>query len=92
MKFMVNGHDIEKFHSCTLGMNEKGEMNTVEFEAYMQNSTITLYPDAADVPGWCDGVCLDPGLITPFLEALRVFFNLFLLTGEARIKKSNYNC
>jgi hypothetical protein len=32
-------------------MNERGGMNTDEFEFYVKNSLLTLYPDAADVPG-----------------------------------------
>lgn len=31
-------------------MNEKGGMNKEEFEEYVKNSLMTLYPDAADVP------------------------------------------
>jgi hypothetical protein len=32
-------------------MNDKGGMTKDEFEEYLKNSIITLYPDAADVPG-----------------------------------------
>jgi hypothetical protein len=45
------GYEVEKYHPCTFGMNEKGGMNTYEFEEYLKNSLVTLYPDAADVPG-----------------------------------------
>jgi len=45
------GHEQEKYHPCTYGMNEKGGMNKWEFEEYVKNSLVTLYPDAADMPG-----------------------------------------
>jgi len=32
-------------------MNDKGGMTKDEFEEYLKNSIITLYLDAADVPG-----------------------------------------
>ena len=31
-------------------MNEKGGMNELEFEKYMEDNLIRLYPDAADIP------------------------------------------
>jgi hypothetical protein len=45
------GCEDEKYHPCTFGMNERGGMNKEEFEEYVKNSLVTLYPDAADVPG-----------------------------------------
>jgi len=45
------GHDHARYHPCTFGMNERGGMNKEEFEQYVKNSLVTLYPDAADVPG-----------------------------------------
>jgi hypothetical protein len=56
MKYMHDVHgkfgsDIAKYHPCTFGMNERGGMNTNEFELYVKNSLVTLYPDAADLPG-----------------------------------------
>jgi hypothetical protein len=45
------GYDYEKYPPCTFGTNEKGSMNKDEFEEYMKNSLVTLYPKAADVPG-----------------------------------------
>ena len=45
------GHEQEKYHPCTYGMNEKGGMNKWEFEEYVKNSLVTLYSDAADMPG-----------------------------------------
>jgi hypothetical protein len=43
MKYMHDvhgryGHDNAKYNPCTLGMNERGGMNTDEFEAYVKNS------------------------------------------------------
>jgi len=32
-------------------MNEKGEMTDEEFEKYINNSIVPLYPDLADTPG-----------------------------------------
>jgi len=45
------GFDDGKYHPCTFGMNERGGMNKDEFEEYVKNSLVTLYPDAADIPG-----------------------------------------
>jgi len=45
------GYGKEKYQPCTFGMNDKGGMNTDEFEEYVKNSLVTLYPDAADKPG-----------------------------------------
>ncbi len=45
------GYDDGKYHPCTFGMNDKGGMTKDEFEEYIKNSIITLYPDAADTPG-----------------------------------------
>jgi hypothetical protein len=44
------GSDDEKYHPCTFGMNPKGGMNKEEFEDYVKNSLVTLFPDAADTP------------------------------------------
>ena len=35
----------------TFGQNEKGRMNEVEFEKYLLNSIVPLYPDAKNMPG-----------------------------------------
>ena len=32
-------------------MNEKGGMDDVEFDGYLSNSLVPLYPDAEDVKG-----------------------------------------
>jgi hypothetical protein len=45
------GYGEDKYHPCTFGMNDKGGMNTDEFEDYMKNSLVTLFPHAADRPG-----------------------------------------
>jgi len=44
------GYENERYHPCTFGMNAKGGMNKDEFEEYVKNSLVTLYPDAADAP------------------------------------------
>jgi hypothetical protein len=44
------GYDNCKYHPCTFGMNERGGMNKEEFEEYVKNSLVTLFPDAADIP------------------------------------------
>jgi hypothetical protein len=33
------------------GMNKEGGMDEVEFEKYVMNSIVPLYPDSDDVPG-----------------------------------------
>ena len=45
------GYGEDKYHPCIFGMNDKGGMNTDEFEDYMKNSLVTLFPHAADRPG-----------------------------------------
>ena len=41
----------ERIWPCTIGMNEKGGMTDDEFEIYIDNSIIPLYPDLKDMPG-----------------------------------------
>ena len=40
------GAPEEQARTITVGMNEKGGMDDVEFNAYLFNSLIPLYPDA----------------------------------------------
>ena len=35
----------------SIGLNEKGGMDEAEFEKYVKNNIIPLYPDALDIPG-----------------------------------------
>jgi hypothetical protein len=35
----------------TVGVNEKGGMDSVEFEKYVKNSIVPLFPHAQDEPG-----------------------------------------
>jgi hypothetical protein len=56
IKYMLDVHDRfgcddGKYHPCTFGMNERGGMNKDKFKEYIKNSLVTLYPDAADIPG-----------------------------------------
>ena len=45
------GFGEEKLFPITFGMNEKGGMDEKEFEEYLMNSIVPLYPDARDKPG-----------------------------------------
>ncbi len=45
------GFESEQIFACTFGLNEKGGMDKEEFEKYIFNSIIPLYPDMEDVPG-----------------------------------------
>ncbi len=38
---------------CTVGMNENGSMKNKEFEHYIDNSIVPLFPDLEDMPGKC---------------------------------------
>jgi hypothetical protein len=41
----------ERIWPCTIGMNEKGGMTDEEFEKYIDNSIVPLYPNLKDTPG-----------------------------------------
>jgi hypothetical protein len=41
----------ERVWPCTIGMNEKGGMNDEEFDKYIDNSIVPLYPDLEDMQG-----------------------------------------
>ena len=45
------GCEDEREWSCTIRMNEKGGMNDEEFERYINNSIVPLFPDLEDTPG-----------------------------------------
>ena len=45
------GCEEERSWPCTIGMNEKDGMSDDEFEKYIDNSIVPLYPDLADTPG-----------------------------------------
>ncbi len=45
------GYDNDQIFPCTLGLNEKGGMDREEFEKYIFNGIVPLYPNALDVPG-----------------------------------------
>jgi hypothetical protein len=46
------GCDKERVWLCMLiGLNEKGGMNNEEFDKYINNSIVPLYPDLEDTPG-----------------------------------------
>ncbi len=45
------GCNEERVWSCTIGLNEKGGMNNKEFDRYIDNSIMPLYPDLEDMPG-----------------------------------------
>jgi hypothetical protein len=45
------GFPERKKLDCTFGMNEKGGMNAVELDKYINSAIVPLYPDMEDVPG-----------------------------------------
>ncbi len=45
------GCEEERVWPCTIGMNEKGGMNDEEFDKYIDNSIVPLYPDLEDTQG-----------------------------------------
>jgi hypothetical protein len=45
------GYGEERVWPCTIGLNEKGGMNDEEFDKYIDNSIVPLYPDLEDTPG-----------------------------------------
>jgi len=45
------GHDEVREWPCGIGMNEKGGMNDEEFERYINNTIIPLFPDMEDTLG-----------------------------------------
>ena len=45
------GYDEERIFPATIRTNEKGGMTDVEFDSYIKNSVIPLFPDLADRPG-----------------------------------------
>jgi hypothetical protein len=78
------GHDELKEFPCTYGMNTKGGMNGKEFANYMLNCYLTLYPDAADLPGKRVCVLVDGGpgrTNTEMLASLRLSGLLLFPSG-----------
>ena len=45
------GTDAERSWDCTFGLNTKGGMDDCEFEQYVMNSILPLYPNTRDRPG-----------------------------------------
>ncbi len=45
------GYGKERIFSATIGINEKGGVTDVEFDRYIKNSVVPLFPDLADMPG-----------------------------------------
>jgi len=45
------GHPQSKLFPVTFGMNEKGGMNAVELQKYMDVAIFPLFPDISDMPG-----------------------------------------
>ena len=60
----------ERIWPCTIGMNEKGGMPDNEFEKYIDNSIIPLYPDLEDTPGKRVLVKVDSGPVRNGRELL----------------------
>ncbi len=55
------GRAEAKNFPCTVGMNEKGGMNDVEFEKYINNIINDMFPDMEDIPGKCVLLKVDSG-------------------------------
>ena len=55
------GNGEEKVWPVTLGMNEKGGMDTVEFEKYIFGSIVPLYDNSVDIPGRRVMIKIDSG-------------------------------
>lgn len=69
------GRDEAQPIHVSFGLNEKGGMDEIEFEKYVKNSIITLYPDACDLPGKRVLIKVDSGpgrLNTELLAELRL--------------------
>jgi len=64
------GHDHARYHPCTFGINKRGGMNKEEFEQYVKNCLVTLYPDAADVPGKCVLLKADSGPVRKNIDLM----------------------
>ena len=47
------GHNEVQEWPCGIGMNEKGGMNDKEFDRYIDNTIMPLFPDTEDKPGKC---------------------------------------
>ncbi len=45
------GCEEERVWPCMIGPNEKGGMNDEEFDKYIDNSIVSLYPDLEDTLG-----------------------------------------
>ena len=45
------GNMEERSWPCTIGMNKNGGMMDEEFEKYIDNIIVPLYPDLEDTPG-----------------------------------------
>ncbi len=53
--------DKVQFLGVSIGLNEKGGMDQEEFEKYIHNSILPLFPDACDLPGKCVMIKVDSG-------------------------------
>ena len=70
-------------HPVTVGLNLKGGMDDEEFQQYIFNSIVPLYPDACDRPGKRVMLKVDsgPGRLSPALLALLRFHGFYLYPG-----------
>ena len=74
------GTDTETSWDCTFGLNTKGGMDDCEFEQYVMNSILPLYPNTRDRPGHrlllkCDS---GPGRLQIGLLAKLRFLGVYL--------------
>ena len=74
------GTNAETSWDCTFGLNTKGGMDDCEFEQYVMNSILPLYPNTCDRPGYrlllkCDS---GPGRLQIELLAKLRFLGIYL--------------
>ena len=72
-----------EYLGISYGMNEKGGMDEVEFEKYVMNSIVPLYPDSDDVPGKRVMIKVDsgPGRLNARLVARLRLLGFYLYPG-----------
>ena len=77
------GHDEVRERPCGIGMNEKGGMNDEEFEWYINNTIIPLFPDMEDTTGKRVLLKVDSGPGRNFMSLLVSckFHGLYLFPG-----------
>ncbi len=77
------GFEEEREVSPTFGMNQKGGMDDIEFEKFIFNSIVPIYPNTADTPGKRVILKVDsgPGRMNPNLLARLRLLGFVLYPG-----------